>query len=189
MRTDYDNWSKFQIFKLDLLMQDAPFDWYLAGGYALDEFVKYKIREHEDIDILVDIKDIQKIIEFFNEYQIYVARSGQLKTIYCNDMSTSDSLWVAKDRKSPFSLEILFFELSDDKWIYRRNKNVCRSIESIYFVSNNIKIIQPEIQLLYKLGSSNLRQKDIQDYEAVYPKLSEEQRIWLDEKLDLKCKV
>ncbi|MGK0575969.1 nucleotidyltransferase domain-containing protein [Macrococcus capreoli] len=186
MRTDYDNWSKFQILKLDLLMQDAPFDWYLAGGYALDEFVKYKIREHEDIDILVDIKDINKILEYFDNYQIYVARNGCLKEISIIDMSTSDSLWVAKDSKSPFFLEILFFESIDETWIYKRNKNICRSIESIYFVSNNIKILQPEIQLLYKLGSSKVRQKDIQDYEAVYPRLSTEQRNWLETNLDLK---
>lgn len=61
----------------------------------------------------------------------------------------------------------------------------------MYFIKNDMKIIQPEIQLLYKMNSSSVREKDLCDYHNVYPVLEERQKEWLDsvlkfDKLDRK---
>lgn len=180
MRNDFNNWKKFRVFELILLMNDASFDWFLAGGHALDEYLKYRIREHEDIDILIDIKNVYKILDYFNNYQIYIARNGKLIDVEGVDILIPDSLWIAEDKTSPFFLEVMFFESIDGEWIYKRNRDIRRSLDSIYFISNGIKVIQPEIQLLYKMNSSQVRDKDLLDYKAVYPKLSDDQREWLD---------
>ncbi|MCU7557089.1 nucleotidyltransferase domain-containing protein [Macrococcus capreoli] len=180
MRNDLNNWKKFRVFELTLLMKDASFDWLLAGGHALDEFLKFRIREHEDIDILIDIKNVDEVLDYFKDYQIYIARNGKLIDVDGVDILLTDSLWVAEDEVSPFFLEVLFFESDNGEWIYKRNRDIRRSIDYSYFISNGIKVIQPEIQLLYKMNSSNVRDKDLVDYEAVYTKLSDDQREWLD---------
>ncbi|WP_414053481.1 nucleotidyltransferase domain-containing protein [Macrococcus equi] len=183
MRSDFDNWMKFRVSDLKLLLKDAPFEWYLAGGYALDEFMKKRTREHDDIDILLDIKYIKEVLGFFKQYQIFIARDGNLLENK-NNILSSDSLWISKDKFSPFFLEIMLFESKDGDWIYKRNRDIRRPIDSFYFISNEIKVIEPEIQLLYKMNSNNVRNKDLLDYENVYSKLSEEQRIWLDKILN-----
>ncbi|WP_414052393.1 nucleotidyltransferase domain-containing protein [Macrococcus animalis] len=183
LRNDFNNWMKFRVFELILFMENAPFEWFLAGGHALDEFVKYRIREHKDIDILIDIKNVDEVLDYFKGYQIYIARNGKLIDVDEVDIVITDSLWIAEDKASPFFLEVLFFESDYGEWIYKRNRDIRRFIDSIYFISNGIRVIQPEIQLLYKMNSSNVRDKDLLDYEVVYAKLSDDQREWLDTKI------
>ncbi|MCG7419678.1 hypothetical protein MHJ97_04430 [Macrococcus epidermidis] len=186
MRTDFNNWQLLSIESLKQIMHDADFDWYLAGGIALDEFLGRKTRNHEDIDILVNFKYLERILDFFKNYKVYTARNGSLSLSLFNEVHSTDSLWIAKDDEESFIIQILFFEEEAGHWIYKRNAAVRKKIENIYFVKNDMKIIQPEIQLLYKMNSSNVREKDLDDYHNIYPVLEEKQRAWLDQYVKLK---
>ncbi|MFC6291141.1 hypothetical protein BHU61_06075 [Macrococcus epidermidis] len=186
MRTDFNNWQLLSIESLKQIMHDADFDWYLAGGIALDEFLGRKTRNHEDIDILVNFKYLERILDFFNNYKVYTARNGSLSLYALNNIKSTDSLWIANDDKESFIIEILLFEEEAGHWIYKRNAAVRKKIEDIYFVKYDMKIIQPEIQLLYKMNSSNIREKDLDDYHNIYPVLEEKQRAWLDQYVKLK---
>lgn len=186
MRTDFNNWQLLSIESLKQIMHDADFDWYLAGGIALDEFLGRKTRNHEDIDILVNFKYLERILDFFKNYKVYTARNGSLSLSLFNEVHSTDSLWIAKDDEESFIIQILFFEEEAGHWIYKRNAAVRKKIEDIYFVKNDMKIIQPEIQLLYKMNSSNVREKDLDDYHNIYPVLEERQKAWLDQYVKLK---
>lgn len=186
MRTDFNNWQLLSIASLKQIMHDADYDWYLAGGIALDEFLGRKTRNHEDIDILVNFKEIECILDFFNSYNVYTARNGSLSLSLRNNIKSTDSLWIAKDDKESFIIEILFFEEEAGHWIYKRDNAVRKKIEDMYFVKNDMKIIQPEIQLFYKMNSSSVREKDLYDYHNVYPVLEERQKEWLDQYVKLK---
>lgn len=191
MRTDFNNWQLLSIESLKQIIQDADYDWYLAGGIALDEFLGRKTRDHEDIDILVNFKYLERILDYFNSYKVYTARNGSLSLSALNNIKSTDSLWITKDENESFIIEILLFEEEEGHWIYKRDNAVRKKIEDIYFDKNDMKIIQPEIQLLYKMNSSNVREKDLYDYHNVYPVLEERQKAWLDsvlkfDKLDRK---
>lgn len=191
MRTDFNNWQLLSIESLKQIIQDAAYDWYLAGGIALDEFLGRKTRDHEDIDILVNFKYLERILDYFNSYKVYTARNGSLSLSALNNIKSTDSLWITKDENESFIIEILLFEEEEGHWIYKRDNAVRKKIEDIYFDKNDMKIIQPEIQLLYKMNSSNVREKDLYDYHNVYPVLEERQKAWLDsvlkfDKLDRK---
>lgn len=181
MRTDFNNWQLLSIASLKQIMHDADFDWYLAGGIALDEFLGRKTRNHEDIDILVNFKYLERILDFFKNYKVYTARNGSLSLSSFNEINSTDSLWIAKDDEESFIIQILFFEEEAGHWVYKRENDIWKRIEDIYFVKNDMKIIQPEIQLLYKMNSSNVRDKDLYDYHNVYPVLEERQRAWLNQ--------
>lgn len=185
MRSDFNNWELLSIASLKQIMHDTEFDWYLAGGIALDEFLGRKTRNHEDIDILVNFKYLERILDYFNSYKVYNARNGSLRLSALNNIKSTDSLWIAKDGKKSFIIEILFFEEEAGHWVYKRDNAVRKKIEDIYFVKNDMKIIQPEIQLLYKMNSSNVREKDLYDYHNVYPVLEERQRAWLNQYVKL----
>ncbi|QYA44094.1 hypothetical protein KYI13_08425 [Macrococcoides bohemicum] len=191
MRSDLNNWQLLSIESLKQIMHDADYDWYLAGGIALDEFLGRRTRDHEDMDILVNFKYLERILDYFKNYKVYTARNGSLSLYALNNIKSTDSLWITKDENESFIIEILFFEEEAGHWIYKRNDAVRKKIEDIYFVKNDMKIIQPEIQLLYKMNSSNIREKDLDDYHNIYPVLEEREKAWLDsvlkfDKLDRK---
>lgn len=186
MRSDFNNWELLSIASLKQIMHDADFDWYLAGGIALDEFLGRKTRDHEDMDILVNFKYLERILDYFNIYKVYTARNGSLSLSLFNEIDSTESLWIAKDENESFIIEILFFEEEAGHWVYKRDNAVRKKIEDIYYDKNDMKIIQPEIQLLYKMNSSNVREKDLYDYHNVYPLLDEKQREWLDQYVKLK---
>lgn len=186
MRTDFNNWQLLSIESLKQIMHDADYDWYLAGGIALDEFLGRRTRDHEDMDILVNFKYLERILDYFKNYKVYTARNGSLSLYALNNIKSTDSLWIAKDDIESFIIEILFFEEEAGHWIYKRDNSVRKKIEDIYFVKNDMKIIQPEIQLLYKMNSSSVREKDLYDYQNVYPVLEERQKEWLDQYVKLK---
>lgn len=185
MRTDFNNWEVLNIESLKQIMRYANFEWYLVGGIALDEFLGRRTRDHEDMDILVNFKYLERILEYFKNYKVYTARNGSLSLSALNNIKSTDSLWIANDDKESFIIEILFFEEEAGNWIYKRDKTVRKKIEDIYFVKNDMNIIQPEIQLLYKMNSSNVREKDLYDYHNIYPVLQEGQRAWLDQYVKL----
>lgn len=181
MRTDLNNWELLGIASLKQIMHDADYDWYLAGGIALDEFLGRKTRDHEDMDILVNFKYLERILEYFKSYKVYTARNGSLSLTLFNEIHSTDSLWIAKDDEESFIIQILFFEEEAGQWVYKRDNTIRKRIEEIYFVRNDMKIIQPEIQLLYKMDSSDVREKDLYDYQNVFPVLEERQKEWLDQ--------
>lgn len=186
MKTHLNNWELLSIASLKHIMHDADFDWYLAGGIALDEFLGRKTRDHEDTDILVNFKYLERILDFFKNYKVYTARNGSLSLSALINIKSTDSLWIANDENESFIIQILFFEEEAGHWVYKRDNTIRKRIEEIYFVKSDMKIIQPEIQLLYKMDSSDVREKDLYDYHNVYPVLEERQKAWLDQYVNLK---
>lgn len=51
--------------------------------------------------------------------------------------------------------------------------------------SSGVPYLRPEIQLLYKGGSSVIREKDVIDLKNVLPKLSDTNRDWLKDSLNI----
>jgi hypothetical protein len=68
----------------------------------------------------------------------------------------------------------------ENQWIYRREKSIKKPLNEIIARTNEgTPYLRPEIQLLYKGGSSKVREKDFMDLQTMLPILSTQEKEWL----------
>ena len=82
------------------LLASAPFKWYIAGGWAIEEFVGVKVRAHDDVDIVVSYKDKERVFNYLQNYelQVVIAPSKLLPQSNSGDLTGSrHTVWV-KDK-------------------------------------------------------------------------------------------
>lgn len=180
MRTDYNNHQNYSLEKIKSLFNPLNIEWGFSGGWALDLFIGQQSREHSDVDVCVLTQDLAVIYEkLSNEFIFYKAFDGRLQYWLGEPLTPKYSIWVAEQENKPFVFEIVLIESSNEEWFYKRNNDISGLLDQL-FVKGEYLYLSPEIALLYKMEASVLREKDIEDYKRVYPKLSVKQQIWLD---------
>ncbi|WP_326943016.1 hypothetical protein [Aneurinibacillus migulanus] len=109
---------------------------------------------------------------------LYKAENGKLNPWEDGEFLESiNDVWVSKNANSPWSFQIMFIDSVNDNWVYRREKSIKQPKSSIYIrTSEGIPYLKPEIQLLYKAGSSKVREKDFKDFQTMLPLLSPEEK-------------
>lgn len=154
---------------------------WVAGGWALDLFHGRRTREHEDTDILIRREDQRKLFDAFPGWEVFRTHAPGLG-LWKGDpyLDRTTNAWMRESIDSPWGLEVMFLDVRDGEWIYRRNGAVRGRIEDMGLVTaDGIPYLRPEIQLLYKGGSSARRNKDDGDLAAILPILPEASRAWL----------
>lgn len=182
MRTDYDHWRPISIPDAVRIFAEIPVHWYVAGGWALDLHLGEQTREHDDIDILI-LREEQAVVyaALAQDWALYKADQGTLSLWEEGEYLYSvGDVWVSKDHKAPFSFQIMLVETEGDHWIYRREPSIRRPLRDIALkTEQGVPYLKPEIQLLYKGGSKNIREKDERDFMKVLPCLNDTARVWL----------
>ena len=163
-------------------LKDAPFPWFVAGGWALDLFLGQVQRVHYDVDIVVP-RNMQM------ELQKYLTERGWvLITPYEKRLE----LWPPHMRlelprhqvhahRDDIFIDILLTDI-DEVWRYRREPAVVRTLEKMSLQSESgIPYLAPELVLLFKSRntSDHERSKDQVDFENILPHLDLERRAWL----------
>jgi hypothetical protein len=75
--------------------------------------------------------------------------------------SLFDNLWFKKKGESSWAFQVMIIDSENDYWIYKRNDTIRRKLTDFGLTtSEGVPYIRPEIQLLYKGGSSLIREKD-----------------------------
>lgn len=178
----FDHWQPYSLSEVRQKLNGL--DWILAGGVALQQFVGKAYRTHEDIDILVQRADQRSIPRYIPDKQLFVAEiPGQLTPFDVQkyyDKPIQD-IWCLNSDHIAWSLQIMLFDAENGFWIYKRDPVIRLPLSQIYFEKEGVKILKPEIQLLYK--SNTVRPKDQLDFEAIIPLLSENAKLWLCEAL------
>jgi hypothetical protein len=178
-----EKWNALSIEEIKLLMNSVGVLWWIAGGYALDLYIGKNYRVHEDIDIGIFRKDF-RIIQTRLEKEWLLYKTNQPGLV---EMKKGESLpdnvhqvWIRKDYKSFWALEILIDESENNLWVYRREPKIHLPISKITNkLSDDLLYLKPEIQLLYKGGTKYKRDKDDKDFKTILPLLDIEQRQWL----------
>jgi hypothetical protein len=151
--------------------------WWIAGGWALDLFVGEETRSHEDVDIMIQSQDQERLREILKDWDLQVVTGpGKLKTWGKGEkLEPGRSVWGRRSSDGPWELEILFLETNGEKWIYRRDSRITGTIAEMGLVNKQgLRYLAPEVQLLYK--SKVIREKDEQDFHSVLPHLDREQK-------------
>jgi GrpB-like predicted nucleotidyltransferase (UPF0157 family) len=163
-------------------LKDAPFPWFVAGGWALDLFLGQVQRVHYDVDVVVP-RNVQM------ELQKYLTERGWvLITPYEKRLE----LWPPRMRlelprhqvhahRDEIFIDVLLTDI-DEVWRYRREPAIVRILEKMGLQSESgIPYLAPELVLLFKSRntSNHERSKDQSDFESVLPRLDFERRAWL----------
>ena len=181
-----ERWQPLSVEEGVAIFNDAPFTWYIAGGYAVELFLGESFREHEDLDIVV-FRDEQLDMQHW-----MLARDWVL---YCADPPGTLRFWnqgeyLAKGvhdiwgHEAPndfWQLQLMIAEVEGDEWFSRHNPQIRGKRTDIITTYSDLPCIRIEVQLLYK--SRGLRPKDRLDFDACLPYLSAEAKDWLIENL------
>lgn len=164
-------------------LRALPIHWYVSSGWAIDLFLGRVTRCHYDTDIVV-ARDDQLLLQ-----QYLVERDWKFAT-YLNGVVGPWPLHMrlvlprhqVHAHKQETMIDLLFTDMVDGVWRYRRNPSIIQTIERITLTTaNGIRFLAPEIVLLFKSINTGKRSRpqDQADFTNVYPQLAPSQRAWL----------
>jgi hypothetical protein len=192
MELDPHNWSPLSVDAIAELFRPMPVRWWIAGGWALDLFLGEVTREHGDIDVLIlqgDQLVVQKSLrddwELFKTHQPTPPHLAPWPDGEFLEPPVTD-IWVRRPGSPAWSFQLMLMKTDGEDWVYRRLHSIRGPIAELGLCTEDgVPYLRPEIQLLYKAGSSlaksdkSYRDKNFRDLERVLPALSAEQGEWL----------
>lgn len=167
---------------------DVP--WCVAGGWAIDLWVGEVTRSHHDVDLLVARSDQRAVHDHFSDRSIVkviphpegLVGKG---TLVPWDGSRIDLPvhQIFADAPDGERIEVLFGEIEGGVWRYRRNPDVCLSLDRLIVTgTTGIPAMAPEVVLLFKAPLQ--RPWDDQDLVTVLPHLPGDRREWLSDAIE-----
>ena len=186
MEIPYERWLPLSVSDVVSLFDGASFQWCLAGGYAIEQFLGYSVRSHSDIDITVYRDEQLNLQQWLKNWRLYAADPpGTLRQWHTHEQLPIGihDIWGHQSSSDAWQLQIMLTEVEDNEWFSRRSPLIRGKRDELMFVYDGISCIRPEIQLLYK--AKNRRPKDEQDFHACLPKMDEKAILWLKANLTL----
>ncbi len=182
---DLGEWQPLSVSQVVELLSGATFDWWVAGGWAVDLYVGRTTRSHADIEVAVPRKDQLELRRWLRDWELwYVPAPGSLaRWSETRDLARGvHELWCRENSTGPWKLEVLLEETADGRWLYRRDIRLSRPLSLFGTMVGEVPVIRPEIALLYK--SKRPRAQDEQDLRTVLPQLDVPSRHWLRQALE-----
>lgn len=174
-------WHPLAIREVAALFANVCFPWWIAGGFAIEQFVGSAFRPHGDIDVLLLKRDATAARRLLRDWDLWVADPpGHLRR-WPTDEALPDratDVWCRKKPGNAWQLQLMFDNSEDGNWQSRRAPAISVPIDAIGFKNaDGIAFLRPEIQLFYK--AKNPRPKDDLDLAHCLPLLTGEQLDWL----------
>jgi hypothetical protein len=166
------------------LLEGATFPWWVAGGYAIEAFVGYPFRPHEDVDIALVRRDHLAARRHFGRWDLQCADPpGTLRRWPEGELlpPAVHDIWARESAADPWRFQLMLDESDRDSWVSRRDTAVRLPITDLTFERAGVSFLQPHVQLYYK--SRSVRPKDQLDFDVVEPLLTGAQPCWLVERL------
>jgi hypothetical protein len=167
------------------LLSQAPFQWWITGGWALDLFAGEPSRPHFDVDVAIARRDQTVAQRHLHGWDFQYAEPGISDPVVFKSWQVGQNLgfeihgsWARETTDSPWRFEFLLHEIEQNVWCFRYCLDVQHAVKDIGGrTSDGIPYLRPEIALLYK--AARLRQVDEQDFLRVLPLLTAQQRAQL----------
>lgn len=168
------------------LFRGAPFEWGLAGGYAIEQFVGKPIRPHGDLDVIV-FRDRQHLVQqWLKDWQLYAADPpGTLRLWLTQEYLPYGihDIWGHRINAKVWQLQIMLAEVEGDEWFSRRNPLIRGQRNDLLAVYHDIPCVRIEVQLMYK--AHHRLPKDEIDFHTSLPLLQPQAKRWLKDQLKL----
>jgi hypothetical protein len=173
-------WSSLQPPDVVTLLAGVNRPWWIAGGWALDLFLGFQTRAHDDLDVGVLRRDVMDVAAHLDGWEFFETRSNALYRLEGGEAPRADvnSMWCRPCGEQRWSFELLLDDAQADAWVFRRLPNLRMPLEKIIQrTPDGVPFLTPEIQLLYK--AQHPRTKDQKDFEQLLPRLRSGKRTWL----------
>jgi hypothetical protein len=167
------------------IMHGFPHSWCICGG--CDLFVNHVSRNHKDIDIAIWRQDQLALRSYLTaqNWTLEKAVAGQLLPWTDGEFIELPihTVWCKNSNATLSFLEILFNEIGDNGFLFRRALSITHALESTIVESGlGVPILAPEIVLLYKAKDA-LDERNQHDFEVALPHLNTDRCAWLKQAL------
>ena len=180
-------WQPISVAEAVQLMESLDVAWWIAGGWALDLHAGRQTREHEDLDIGIAWSDhlrVQRALA--GQWQLYKTHQPGLAPWPPGEalQEPVHDVWVRRHDSSLWAFQLMLVDVTEGEWVYRRLPEIRRPLASVVTATREgIPYLRPEVQLLYKGGSSARRPKDLEDFRRMLPALRAAEIRWLRDSL------
>jgi hypothetical protein len=156
--------------------------WCFVGGWAIDLWLGRQTREHEDIEVTVLRKDLDRFQAALPACDFFAAGSGQVTWLEPGEAlpDAIHQVWCLDRALQSWVLDVMIEPGTDAIWRYKRDPSFqFPRHEMVQLAADGLPILRPEAVLLFKAKST--RPKDEADFEVCLGRL--ENRTWLAEAL------
>ncbi len=163
----------------------APFRWWICGGWSL-ELGDEPRRHHDDVEVGIVRTELPTVREWLSDYHLWDIHAGAL--VYLKPglelADDHEQLWLRRDAYSPWLMDLMLTPVEGDVWLYKRDRRLSLPFdEAIRVGADGIPRQRPEIGLLFK--ARRRAPRDEEDFAAVVPTLSAQDRAWLKAAIEL----
>lgn len=181
-------WETVSPHDVGQLLEEVPFPWWIAGGWAMSLFLGRETRRHHDIDIALLRRDQVGLRRHLSDWDLhYVTPERRLEPWDGRVLEPPVTrIWARRSPGAPWFCELLLEEAGDGRWIFRRDRRVSRPLSDVgHTTPDALPFVSPEIALLYTLARP--RPKAKADLLAIHSRMSHTSRDWLRKALRTCC--
>jgi GrpB-like predicted nucleotidyltransferase (UPF0157 family) len=176
---------------LQTALENAPFPWFIAGGWALELHAGSTHRAHEDVDVIVYRSDALELQRFLRAQGWHLEQilNGRYAP-WADGEALQDGVHQVHAERSDNAagyLDFLITPGTEHDWFFRRDQRIARPRALAECIGlHGIPYIAPEIVLLFKsrVAGHEPRGKDQLDFDRTLPMLETEPRTWLHDTLE-----
>ncbi len=172
-------WDCWLPIEIDRRLERTSAHWSVAGGWAVDLFLKGQSRSHGDIEITVPRDEFDLLTPCFRDCELFTVNDGDVRRLRPFDLIPADvhQIWLVEKATGKWRLDIMLEPGDEETWIYRRDETLRVPRAEITLRRNNIPFLSPEVVLLFK--AKHRRDKDEADFRNCLPQLTSDRRVWL----------
>ncbi len=176
----YGDWEPLTPATVGEVMGGFERPWWVVGGWSIEAFTGVS-REHDDLDVSMLACDVPAFREFLGDrWTAWSNTSGLLHPLRPGwpDVDPESQLWVRRDARSPWVLDLPLTPDRDGQWTNKRWPEHVAPLEEVTWVAGDgLRYLRPEVTLMMKARLD--REKDRADLDAALPLLDEQQSSWL----------
>lgn len=172
-------WSPLSAADVRERFADAGVPWWTAGGVAIDLFLGWETRPHDDIDVEMLRRDRMVLFDVFSGWDLHAVSEGRLIAWTGQDLARDVfGIWGRPDPSSAWAVEVMLADGDDTTWRFRRDPEISLPLADLVHVTGvGMPYCTPEVQLLYKAKRN--RPKDDADLARCLHRLAPSQCRWL----------
>jgi hypothetical protein len=157
---------------------DRP--WWIIGGWSIEAFTGVH-RDHEDMDISILSSDAEAFRLFLGDrWTPWNVDDGWFRPFDHRfpDVRPDSQVWVRRDARSPWVLDVPFTPDSAGRWTNKRHRAHTEDLDDVTWIApDGLRYARPEVTLMFKAGQA--RTKDRADADVTLPLLGPDARDWL----------
>jgi hypothetical protein len=177
----YGDWAPLTIAEVAELLRGFDEAWWVVGGQAIEAFTGVT-RPHDDIDVSFFPDAIDAFRKHLDaRYHLWSNHGGTFRLLNADQPEPLHPLaqvWLRKDARSPWVLDVTPSPSVDGKWQSKRDASHVTNLEDVTWTDDRgVRFLNAEIALLFKARHN--REKDRFDLGKAWPLLADEKRQWL----------